>query len=208
MQLFSAVKVLGYTRRPKGRRVALISNGNGPPQLALDLIGPDAAVLKAELTPATQRALAAMLEPDAAIANPVITYVPLTPERIRAILDAVLDDAGVDGVLVLLAPDALADMPAVARELAQVAPKARKPVVTCFMATPACGRCGACWTMPALRRFARQNPPLTPSACWPRITTTSSCCCRPSRPSPPAMFPTWSRPGTCWRGCAPNAGAS
>ena len=74
-----------------------------------------------------------MLEPDAAIANPVITYVPLTPERIRAILDAVLDDAGVDGVLVLLAPDALADMPAVARELAQVAPKARKPVVTCFM---------------------------------------------------------------------------
>ena len=133
VQLFSAVKVLGYTRRPKGRRVALISNGNGPPQLALDLIGPDAAVLKAELTPATQRALAAMLEPDAAIANPVITYVPLTPERIRAILDAVLDDAGVDGVLVLLAPDALADMPAVARELAQVAPKARKPVVTCFM---------------------------------------------------------------------------
>ena len=117
----------------EGRRVALISNGNGPPQLALDLIGPDAAVLKAELTPATQRALAAMLEPDAAIANPVITYVPLTPERIRAILDAVLDDAGVDGVLVLLAPDALADMPAVARELAQVAPKARKPVVTCFM---------------------------------------------------------------------------
>ena len=46
VQLFSAVKVLGYTRRPKGRRVALISNGNGPPQLALDLIGPDAAVLK------------------------------------------------------------------------------------------------------------------------------------------------------------------
>jgi acetyltransferase len=32
-----------------------------------------------------------------------------------------------------VAPDALADMPAVARELAQIAPKARKPVVTCFM---------------------------------------------------------------------------
>ena len=36
-------------------------------------------------------------------------------------------------VLVLLAPDALADMPVVARELALIAPKARKPVVTCFM---------------------------------------------------------------------------
>ncbi|WP_063581902.1 GNAT family N-acetyltransferase [Achromobacter ruhlandii] len=133
VQLFSAVKVLGYTRRPKGRRVALISNGSGPPQLAMDLIGPDAAVLRADLAPATQRALAAMLEPDAASANPVITYVPLTPERIRAMLDVVLDDTGVDGVLVLLAPDALADMPAVARELALIAPKAKKPVVTCFM---------------------------------------------------------------------------
>jgi len=40
---------------------------------------------------------------------------------------------GVDGVLVLLAPDALADMPAVARELAQIAPTAKKPVVSCFM---------------------------------------------------------------------------
>ncbi|WP_191578203.1 GNAT family N-acetyltransferase [Achromobacter insolitus] len=133
VQLFSAVKVLGYTRRPKGRRVALISNGSGPPQLAMDLIGPDAAVLRADLAPATQRALAEMLEPDAGTANPVITYLPMTPERIRAMLEVVLDDTGVDGVLVLLAPDALADMPAVARELAQIAPSAKKPVVTCFM---------------------------------------------------------------------------
>ncbi|MBV7484325.1 GNAT family N-acetyltransferase [Bordetella sp. BOR01] len=133
VQLFSAVKVLGYMRRPRGRRVALLSNGSGPPQLALDLIGPDAAVLKADLAPATRRALAALLEPDAAIANPVITFVPLTPERIQAVLDCLIDDNGVDGVLVLLAPDALADIPAVVRQLAQIAPKASKPVVSCFM---------------------------------------------------------------------------
>jgi len=133
VQLFSAVKVLGYTRRPRGRRVAILSNGSGPPQLALDLIGPDAAVLRADLAPATRRTLADLLEPDAATANPVITYVPLTPERIQAVLDCLLDDNGVDGVLVLLAPDALADLPAVARQLAQIAPKARKPVVSCFM---------------------------------------------------------------------------
>ncbi|HYG44256.1 MAG TPA: GNAT family N-acetyltransferase [Bordetella sp.] len=133
VQLFSAVKVLGYMRRPRGRRVALLSNGSGPPQLALDLIGPDAAVLKADLAPATRRTLAALLEPDASIANPVITFVPLTPERIQAVLDCLIDDNGVDGVLVLLAPDALADIPAVVRQLAQIAPKAPKPVVSCFM---------------------------------------------------------------------------
>ncbi|MYZ42751.1 bifunctional acetate--CoA ligase family protein/GNAT family N-acetyltransferase [Schauerella aestuarii] len=133
VQLFSAVKVLGYNRRPRGQRVALISNGSGPPQLALDLIGPEAAIQRAELSSATQRALAQQLEPDAAIDNPVITYVPLTAERMQAIVDIVLDDTGVDGLLVLLAPDALADLPAVAAQLAVLAPRARKPVVTCFM---------------------------------------------------------------------------
>lgn len=133
VQLFSAVKVLGYARRPRGRRVALLSNGSGPPQLALDLIGPDAAVTRAELAPATRRELAGMLEPDAATDNPVITYTPLNPERLQSLLDTLLADGAVDGVLVLLAPDALADMTAVARQLAQIAPKARKPVVSCFM---------------------------------------------------------------------------
>ena len=133
VQLFSAVKVLGYARRPRGRRVAILSNGSGPPQLALDLIGADTAILRAELAPATQRTLAGLLEPDASTTNPVITYVPLTAERIQAILDSLIEDNGVDGVLVVLAPDALADMSAVARQLAQFGPKARKPVVSCFM---------------------------------------------------------------------------
>jgi len=133
VQLFSAVKVLAYKNRPRGRRVALLSNGSGPPQLALDLAGPDAPILRAELSSATRRALEGMLEPDACTTNPIITYPPLTPERIQGILDALLADSGVDGVLVLLAPDALADMPAVASQLAQIAPKARKPVVSCFM---------------------------------------------------------------------------
>jgi acetyltransferase len=133
VQLFSAVKVLGYARRPRGRRVALLSNGSGPPHLALDLIGPDAPLQKAELQPATVRALADLLEPDAISANPVITTTPLTPERVQALLGLLLEDPGVDGVLVLLAPDALSDMASVARQLALIAPAARKPVVSCFM---------------------------------------------------------------------------
>jgi len=133
VQLFSAVKVLGYARRPRGRRVALLSNGSGPPQLALDLLGPDAAVERADLTPASRQALETLLEPGAAVANPVITTAPLTPDKIEAALDILNGDPQVDGVLVLLAPDALADMRAVAERLAQVAPRARKPIVSCFM---------------------------------------------------------------------------
>jgi acetyltransferase len=133
VQLFSALKVLGYARRPRGRRVALFSNGSGPPQLALDLIGPDAAVDRADLAADTQRALEQLLEPGAAVDNPVITTAPLTPDITQAVLDALIDDVNVDGVLVLLAPDALADIRAVAERLAQVVPSARKPIVSCFM---------------------------------------------------------------------------
>ncbi|MEI2418493.1 GNAT family N-acetyltransferase [Orrella sp. JC864] len=133
VQLFSALKVLGYARRPKGRRIALFSNGSGPPQLALDLMGANAPTLRAELSAATQRALAEQLEPSAPPGNPVITYLPLTPARAQAILDILLEDPNVDGVLVLLAPDARSDMPAVTARLAEIAPRARKPLLTCFM---------------------------------------------------------------------------
>ncbi|WP_420177497.1 GNAT family N-acetyltransferase [Kerstersia gyiorum] len=133
VQLFSALKVLGYARRPRGRSVALLSNGSGPPQLALDLMGPAAAVLPADLVSATRKRLAELLEPAARPANPVITYAPLTPDRIGDLLLCLLDDANVEGVLVLLAPDGRSDLAGVVGRLAQLAPKARKPVITCLM---------------------------------------------------------------------------
>ena len=133
VQLFSALKVLGYARRPRGRNVAVFSNGNGPPHLAMDLIGTDSAIQRAELAASTRKVLGKLLEPGAHANNPVITHQPLNPIIMREVLDCLVRDDNVDGVLVLLAPDARADLSAVATELAQMAPRARKPVITCFM---------------------------------------------------------------------------
>ncbi|HJE64329.1 GNAT family N-acetyltransferase [Alcaligenes faecalis] len=133
VQLFSALKVLVYTRRPKGRRIALFSNGNGAAQMALDVLGSDAAVTCPELSPSTQRALDNLLAPGDQVQNPVVTYVPLTPMRIDSVISTLLDDKDIDGVLVLLTPDPLADMPAVSRELAMLSASARKPIITCLI---------------------------------------------------------------------------
>lgn len=133
VQLFSALKVLGYARRPRGRRIALLANGNGAPHLALDVMGPAAAVLRAEFSQPTLKALRELLEPGAETRNPVITHAALDPARVAQVLGALVEDPGVDGVLVLLAPDPLSDLPAVARQLAALAPQARKPIITCFM---------------------------------------------------------------------------
>lgn len=133
VQLFSALKVLVYTRHPKGRRIALFSNGEGAAQLALDVMGPGAAVFSADLSPTTIKALENTLETGAATSNPVITYAPLAAERTQKVMDILVNDSGVDGVLVLLTPDPFSDLEGVAHQLAEIAPDARKPIITCFI---------------------------------------------------------------------------
>ena len=133
LQLFSALKVLGYARRPKGRRLAIMSNASGPAQMALDMVATGVPFLKAELSAVTRKVLGKLLEPGAPLGNPVMTHQPMTAGLMRVMLDALLEDIAVDGVLVLLTPDACADLGAVTSELVQIAPRARKPVITCFM---------------------------------------------------------------------------
>ena len=133
IQLFSAIKVFGYSRRPVGRRVAVFANGEGPAQLALDLAVEGGPIEKAVLGAATRRRLGKLLEPGALALNPVVTHQPLTASLLNDIMSALIADNEVDGVLVMLAPDRRTDFKAVATLLAQLAPKAVKPVVTCFM---------------------------------------------------------------------------
>lgn len=133
IQLFSALKVLVHSRRPKGRRIAIFSNGRAAARLALDVMGPKAAIFPAELSKKTTQALADIMEPEAVVQNPVVTVMPLHPEQVEQIVRLLDDDPEVDGVLVLLAPDPYADMDAVADRLAQMVGAMRKPVISCFM---------------------------------------------------------------------------
>lgn len=133
VQLFSALKVLTHIRRQRGRRIAIFSNGRGAANLALDVIGPDVPVSHAELNVSSRKALADLLEPGASFNNPVISHAPLGADLVQSVLTILVDDAGVDGVLVLIAPDALSDMGGVAQVLAEASSQARKPIISCFM---------------------------------------------------------------------------
>jgi acetyltransferase len=129
VQLFSALKVLTHARRLRGRRIALFSNGHGAAQLALDAMGPGAKVECAELSQATVDALRGLLEERAQLNNPVVSPAPLTAGVVEGCVRALAQDSGVDGVLVLLTPDPLTDMPGVVNALARLSRKLRKPVV-------------------------------------------------------------------------------
>lgn len=133
IQLFSALKVLIHSRRVQGRRIALLSNGRAAARLALDVMGPDAALRPAELSQSTVKALAELLEPEADARNPVVTIRPLQAPRIEQMVRVLQEDSGVDGVLVLLAPDPYTDLEEVADQLASMADTMHKPVISCFM---------------------------------------------------------------------------
>lgn len=133
IQLFSALKVFNYSRRPRGRRVAVFANGEAPAQLALDMADQDGPILRASLDIKTTRRLAKLFEPGSVMHNPVVTHQPLTESLVTEVLQLLMDDAGVDGVLVMLAPDPRSDFNQVSKALAQYAPKAPKPVISCFM---------------------------------------------------------------------------
>lgn len=133
VQLFSAIKILRHTYWPRGRRIAVFSNGDGAAQLAMSVIGPRHPVLRAELERSTIKSLQDLLEPGAQVRNPITTSVPITPDTVRKVIEILADDSVVDGILMLLAPDPLADLGRVAQQLITSASAARKPVITCFM---------------------------------------------------------------------------
>jgi acetyltransferase len=133
IQLFSALKVFSYSRRPRGRRVVVFANGEGPAQLALDMAVENGPIAQASLESKTRVALSKWLEPGSRIANPVVSHQPLTESLVLEVLHLLIDDPGVDGVLVMLAPDTRTDFNRVCSALTQVAPKASKPVITCLL---------------------------------------------------------------------------
>jgi len=133
IQLFAALKVFAHSRRPKGPRMAVVSNGEGPAQLALDISSIKGPVVKAELTAATRRRLGKLLEPGAKALNPIVTHSPLMPSVVTEIINYVTQDSGVDGVLLVFAPDARTDFYALTDELVNTIKRSTKPVLPCFI---------------------------------------------------------------------------
>jgi acetyl coenzyme A synthetase (ADP forming)-like protein len=134
-ELFDMAVVLGSQPLPGGRRVAIVGNSGGPGILATDACD-GAGLTVPELSEATQAALRAIVDPNAAVANPVDLVAAATPTGYRDALRLVLADESVDAVIVICTPTFAAPPLAVAAAVREVAAGAGKPVVACFLAWP------------------------------------------------------------------------
>ena len=130
--LVAAAQALAAQVHPGGERLAIITNGGGPGVVAADRAA-DLGIALAALSPATVTALQAALPPNWSHGNPVDLIGDAGPERYRAAVGACLADPGVDGLVVILTPQAMTRAEDAARALAEAARGAAKPVLAAWM---------------------------------------------------------------------------
>jgi acetyltransferase len=131
-QLFSAANTLSSRYRGCGNRLAIVTNGGGPGVFAADHVA-DLGLHMAELGESTIRGLNEILPATWSHGNPVDIIGDATPERYAGAVEQCLMDAAVDGVVVILTPQAMTRPIAVAEALIALADRHNKPVFTVWM---------------------------------------------------------------------------
>ncbi|GAB3264234.1 bifunctional acetate--CoA ligase family protein/GNAT family N-acetyltransferase [Chitinimonas naiadis] len=114
-----AIRMLAANYRAKGRRLAVISNGYGAGRMAVDR-AQELAVELPKLSPETVAELDAVLLPIGSHDNPVDILGDAPPERFLAAAEICLRDPNVDGVLVMLTPQAGTDHLATAERMIEL----------------------------------------------------------------------------------------
>ena len=131
-QLFAAAQLLSSANRVGGNRLAIVTNGGGPGVMATDR-ATDLGVELAELSETTLKTLNDNLPPHWSKANPVDLLGDADDSRYEMGVRACLDDPNVDGVLVMLTPQAMTDAEACAKAVVKARENSKKQVLACWM---------------------------------------------------------------------------
>lgn len=131
-ELFDWARALAWCPLPQGRRVGVLTNAGGPGVTAVDALD-GVGLVMAHLGMVTRQRLQEILPAAANVHNPVDMLAGASPEQYAACLRILLDDDGVDSVLVILPPPPMHTAGAVARTLIPIIYTSAKPVVVALM---------------------------------------------------------------------------
>ncbi len=130
--LFDTAMAFRPGRVPAGNNLLIITNAGGPGIIAADAAEKLGMELP-QLARGTIEGLAAVLPKNASLYNPVDLIGDASAERYAAALELGLRDPNIDGVLVILTPQAMVDVEATARVVIDAVGGTAKPVITSFM---------------------------------------------------------------------------
>ncbi|RLD02027.1 MAG: CoA-binding protein, partial [Chloroflexota bacterium] len=130
--MFDMALALGYQPLLKNDRIAIITNAGGPGILATDALERSGMSL-ARLQVETIQELEKFLPDAASAANPVDVLGDAKSDRYQFALDTVANDPNVDGIMVVLTPQAMTEIADTAKAVGELSKKIDKPVLACFM---------------------------------------------------------------------------
>ncbi len=130
--LFDYALALGYQPALQGNNIGIVTNAGGPGILATDALE-RAGLSMARLDIETKRALEANLPQAASAANPVDVLGDARADRYKFALETVANDPNVDGLLVVLTPQAMTEIEETARAAGELSKRTEKPILACFM---------------------------------------------------------------------------
>jgi acetyltransferase len=131
-ELFDMAEVLAKQPRPRGPRLAIITNAGGPAALATDRLVLEGAQI-APLSRDSVEAFDGLLPPHWSHGNPVDILGDAKAERYGRAVEIALRDPQNDGVLVILTPQAMTECEATARQLKTLRAGANKPLLASWM---------------------------------------------------------------------------
>jgi acetyl coenzyme A synthetase (ADP forming)-like protein len=133
-ETFDVAALLSCQPVPRGRRVAIVTNGGGPGILCADACVAEGLEIPA-LAEETQAALRAILPAEASVANPVDMIASATPEQFREAIRLVGADPSIDALIVIFVPPLVTRPDEVAAAMLEGARslERRVPVLSVFM---------------------------------------------------------------------------
>ncbi len=131
-ELFDCAEVFVDPMLPAGRRTAIVTNAGGPGIMATDACIRSGMAL-AKFQEYTLKSLRYQLPPTSSLKNPVDVIGDAKHDRYRSALDAVSSDEGVDQMLVIVTPQTMTDVTAIAEVIREAKSFCGKPIVGCLM---------------------------------------------------------------------------
>ena len=133
--LFYMADVLAKQPRPRGPRLAIVTNAGGPGVLAADSLIFNGGQL-AELSAKSMEELNSMLPPHWSHNNPIDILGDASPEKYAKVAGIAVHDPNVDGVLAVICPQGMAEPTQTAERIKALAQGTGKPIIASWMGGP------------------------------------------------------------------------
>lgn len=131
-ELFDCAEVFVDKTLPAGRKTAIVTNAGGPGIMATDACIRSGMSLS-KFQEYTLKSLRYQLPPTSSLKNPVDVIGDAKEDRYRSALDAVSADEGVDQLMVIVTPQTMTDVTAIADVIRETKSFCGKPIVGCLM---------------------------------------------------------------------------